>query len=81
MEINKKLKKWNKKIMDIKRINNKFKNLKKLVKKNNLKVTTNNLIIYKIKMDKLILNKIQMILLKSQVQIKNNSKMIKKENI
>lgn len=81
MEINKKLKKWNKKIMDIKRISNKFKNLKKLVKKNNLKVTTNNLIIYKIKMDKLILNKIQMILLKSQVQIKNNSKMIKKENI
>jgi|JI10StandDraft_1071094.scaffolds.fasta_scaffold139905_1 hypothetical protein len=58
MEINKKLKKWNKKIMDIKRISNKFKNLKKLVKKNNLKVTTNNLIIYKIKMDKLILNKI-----------------------
>lgn len=81
MEINKKLKKWNKKIMDIKRISNKFKNLKKLVKKNNLKVTTNNLIIYKIKMDKLILNKIQMILLKSQVQIKNNSKMTKKENI
>lgn len=81
MEINKKLKKWNKKIMDIKRISNKFKNLKKLVKKNNFKVATNNLIIYKIKMDKLILNKIQMILLKSQVQIKNNSKMIKKENI
>lgn len=66
--------------MDIKKISNKFKSLKKLVNKNNLKVITNNLIICKIKMDKLILNKIWMILLKSRVQIKNNRKMINKEN-